>query len=208
VARTAQERTHRRTLIAKALYHCISKQGYANTSLKDIADRAGMSPSHVGYYFEDRAAILEYYALGLCEQIVGGFPDLVEPDTSTLADAIASYCFGEGQLNTAFLGVLQELSGLAVHDPRLREIKAEHATAWRKYLEAFFERAKPANELTPRKAAWLMHAILVGFDTNTLFDSSLGRESAHELFRGTLRALAGLEPNGMGSPADAREPAR
>lgn len=208
VARAEQERTDRRTLIAKALYQCISKQGYANTSLKDIADRAGMSPSHVGYYFDDRAAILEYYALGLCEQIVGGFPDLGEPDTSKLTDAIASFCFGEGQLNTAFLGVIQELSGLAVHDPRLREIKAEHATAWRKYLEAFFERAKPANGLAPRKAAWLVHAILVGFDTNTLFDRSLSREAAHELFRGTLRALVGLEKSGMGGLADAREQAR
>jgi len=139
-ASRTSERAGRRSAIAEALYQCISKKGYANTSLKDIADRAGMSSSHVGYYFDDRSAILEYFASSLCEQIVGGFPDLDEPDASKLADAIATYCFGDGQLNAAFLGVIQELSGLAVHDPRLREIKTEHATAWRKYLEAFFER--------------------------------------------------------------------
>jgi len=202
VARSASERADRRSVIAKALYQCISKQGYANTTLKDIADCAGMSPSHVGYYFDDRAAILECVALSLYEQIVEGFPDLGEPDLSKLADAIAIYCFGDGELNTTFLGVLQEISGLAVHDPRLREIITEYVTAWREYLEAFFERAKPTGGLTPHKAAWLAHAMLVGFEASTCFDPSSCRESAHELFRKTLSVLAGLEPKNRDMPSN------
>jgi AcrR family transcriptional regulator len=193
VARAAEQRTDRRAQIARALYDCISKQGYANTSLRDIAARAGMSPSHVGYYFDDQAAILEYYVLGLCERIVGSFPDLREPDPQRLIDAVASFCFGEGQLNSDFLGVVQEISGLAVHDPRLHEIKASHAEAWRRYLEEFFERVSPVSGMKPREAAWLAHALIVGFDTNSLFDRTLPREAAHALFRDTLRALTGTE---------------
>jgi len=191
VARAAEPRADRRAKIAKALYACMSKRGYANTSLKDIAEAAGMTPSHVGYYFDDQAAILEYYAADLCERIVASFPDLDESDPGRLADAIARFCFGEGQLNTAFLGVIQELSGLAVHDARLYEIKREHASAWRAYLEQFFALAKPRNGRIPREAAWLAHAMLVGLDTNTLFDRGLSRETAHELFRRELRTLAG-----------------
>jgi AcrR family transcriptional regulator len=195
MARAAEQRADRRAEIAKALYACMSKRGYANTRLKDIADAAGMTPSHVGYYFDDQAAILEYYAGDLCERIVSGFPDLDEPDPARLTDTIAAFCFGEGQLNTAFLGVIQELSGLAVHDARLHQIKREHAAAWRTYLGAFFARVKPRDGLTPREAAWLAHAMLVGFDTNTLFDRGLSRETAHQLFRRELRALAGV-PDG------------
>ena len=192
MARAAEPRVDRRAEIAKALYACMSKRGYANTRLKDIADAAGMTPSHVGYYFDDQAAILEYYATQLCERIVGSFPELDGADPGQLADAIARFCFSEGQLNTAFLGVIQELSGLAVHDARLHQIKREHAAAWRTYLEKFFELARPRNGLSPREAAWLAHAMLVGFDTNTLFDRGLSRETAHELFRRELRALAGV----------------
>jgi AcrR family transcriptional regulator len=192
MARAAEPRTDRRAKIAKALYACMSKRGYANTSLKDIAEAAGMTPSHVGYYFDDQAAILEYYATDLCERIISSFPDLDEADPARLVDTIARFCFGEGQLNTDFLGVIQELSGLAVHDARLYEIKREHASAWRSYLEQFFELVEPRNGLTPREAAWLAHAMLVGFDTNSLFDRGLSRETAHELFRRELRALAGF----------------
>ena len=151
-----------------------------------------MSASHVSYYFDNKAAILEYYSVGLCEQMLAELPDLAEPDTERMADAIASFCFGRGQLNTAFLGVIQEISGLAVHDQELRKIKTAHATAWRKYFETFFGRVEPTNGLAPREAAMLAHAMLVGLDTNTLFDRGLSREHAHRLFRRTLRSLAGL----------------
>lgn len=193
MARAAEPKIDRRAAIAKALYDCISKQGYASTSLTDVADQAKMSPSHVGYYFDNKAAILEYYSVGLCERILDGLPDLEEGDAERLADGIASFCFGGGQLNTAFLGVIQEISGLAVHDARLLKIKSDHATAWRQYFEAFFERTAPSHGLTPGEAARLAHAMLVGLDTNTLFDRGLSRETAQELFHRALRALAGLD---------------
>jgi AcrR family transcriptional regulator len=191
MARAAEPRGDRRAEIARALYLCMSKRGYANTTLKDIADAAGMTPSHVGYYFDDQAAILEHYALGLCERIVDGFPDLSEPDPERLIDAVVEFCFGERQLNSEFLGVIQELAGLAVHDARLNRIKTEHAAAWRRYLEALFQRLGKRG-LVPRDAAWIAHALVVGLDTNSLFDRTLTREAARELFRGALRSLAGL----------------
>lgn len=192
MARAAPPRGDRRNLIATALYRCIARQGFANTTLKDIADQAEMSPSHVGYYFDDKAAILEHYALSICEQNLAELPDLGEPDLDRLIDAITNFCLGERQMSTGLLGVIQELSGLAVHDARLFEIKSSHSTAWREYLEAFFQRTEPANRLSAREAAWLAHAMLIGLNTNTLFDRALDRKVAHELFRRALRVLAGL----------------
>ena len=70
MARAAEPKIDRRAVIARALYDCICSQGYASTTLTDIADRAKMSPSHVGYYFDNKAAILEYYSVELCEQML------------------------------------------------------------------------------------------------------------------------------------------
>ena len=193
VAKAAPPRTDRRTLIAKALYDCIAEKGYANTTLADIAERAGMSPSHVGYYFDNKAAILEYYAGWLYEKVGDRLPSLRESDPEALVDRLASFRFGEGQMSTRFLGVIQEFSGLAVHDDRFHEIKSAHVTDWQKYFERFFERVSPGAGLTPREAGALAHAVAVGLDTNTLFDPDLSREEARLLFRRALRMLAGLD---------------
>jgi AcrR family transcriptional regulator len=205
VARAATTRTDRRATISRALYSCIIERGYANTTLKDIADRAGMTPSHVGYYFDDQAAILVFYTRGLCERIVAGFPTL-DPQHSPdrLIDDVVGFCFGEGQPNTEFLGVVQELSGLAVHDEVLREIKSQHTEHWQRFLETLFDTIPPTGGLSSGAASQVAHALLVGLDTNTLFDPTLTRATAQELFRDTLRTLAGLDA----LPANRRLPNR
>lgn len=190
--RAAPQRDDRRGRISRALYYCIGERGYANTTLKDIADRAGMSPSHVGYYFDNKAAILEYYAAAICHQNLAALPDPKEPNLETRIDALADFCLGSGQMNTALLGVIQELTGLAVHEERLHDIKAHHARAWREHLEIFFDDVPVRAGLSRADLARLAHAILVGLNTNTLFDPGVGREQAHEIFRQALFELTGV----------------
>lgn len=201
MARAAQRRPDRRREIAEALNQCISEQGYANTTLKDLADRAGLSPSHVGYYFDNKAAALRYYAELICEQNLVALPDLGARDLDGLLDELADFCLGPGRTSTRLLGVNLELAGLAVHDPALHEIKARHTEVWRAYLERLFRRAPPAGDVSPREAAYLAHALLVGLHTNTLFDSELERGQALNLLRRTLRQLTGLPlPHGTRAP--------
>jgi AcrR family transcriptional regulator len=204
VAKAAPPRTDRREQIARALYDCIAEKGYANTTLADIADRAGMTPSHVGYYFDNKAAILEYYAGWLYDKVGGRLPGLRDSDPEALIDRIASFRFGEGQMSTRFLGVIQEFSGLAVHDDRFHEIKSAHVADWQKYFERLFERVPPGDGLSPREAGSLAHALAVGLDTNTLFDPHLSREEARLLFRRALRMLAGLDNDHATEPEGGR----
>lgn len=194
MARASATRTDRRHAISRALYSCITEQGYANTTLTDIAARAEMTPSHVGYYFDDKAAILVHYARDLCERIVAGFPSL-DPERSSgrLIDEVVAFCFGAGQPNTEFLGVVQELSGLAVHDEALREIKSQHTQHWQRFLQTLFDTITPVAGLDARDASRISHALLAGLDTNTVFDPTLTRATAQQLFRDTLRTLAGLD---------------
>jgi AcrR family transcriptional regulator len=47
-----EQNKERRGKILQALHRCISKRGFSRSSLTDIAIEAGMSPSHIRYYFE------------------------------------------------------------------------------------------------------------------------------------------------------------
>src|SRR3974377_650880 len=58
-ATAASRGDKRRRGIFQALHDCVIAQGYAKTTLADIARAAGMSPSHLLYYFPGRDAILE-----------------------------------------------------------------------------------------------------------------------------------------------------
>jgi hypothetical protein len=148
-----------------------------------------MTPSHVAYYFENKASILEYYSAAICRRNTAEFPDLGEPDLNRLLDQIATFCMGEGRMSIGLLGVIQELTGLAVHDPILHSIKAEHTVVWREYFKAFFDRVSPIPGLSSRNAAHLAHAMLIGLNTNALFGGDLDPETARQLFRNTLQAL-------------------
>ena len=50
----------RRSRILRALHDCVIEKGYAKTTLADVARVAGMSSSHLLYYFRGKDAILEY----------------------------------------------------------------------------------------------------------------------------------------------------
>src|ERR1700722_13253130 len=56
----------RRADIVDALRRRIIEKGYAQTSLADIATAAGISPSHLLYYFPNKEAVLEE----LCDQVL------------------------------------------------------------------------------------------------------------------------------------------
>ena len=52
---------NRRESILEAFHDCILKKGYAKTTLRDVARTAGMTASHLLYYFAGKDAILEHY---------------------------------------------------------------------------------------------------------------------------------------------------
>ena len=48
-------------MILDALHDCVIKKGYAKTTLADIADTAGMYPSHLLYYYNGKEAVLHHF---------------------------------------------------------------------------------------------------------------------------------------------------
>ena len=50
----------RRQRILNAFHDCIIRQGYGKTTLRDVAGEAGMTASHLLYYFSGKDAILDF----------------------------------------------------------------------------------------------------------------------------------------------------
>jgi len=193
MAKAAPIKPDRRDRISRALYQCISKKGFANTSLKDIAEKAEMSSSHLRYYFDNKHAILAYYAEGICLQNREGLPALKTQSPSHLIEALAAFCLGPGQMNIELSGVIQEIAGLAVHDQRLQTIKSQHSSDWHDYLCAFFKTVQTRPGLNSETAAWQLHATIVGLNTNLVYDGSLNQQQAHQLLVNTIYFLSGLK---------------
>jgi len=51
------EKTSQADIILYAAYNCIATKGYANTSLRDIADNAGVVLSQLNYYYKNKEGL-------------------------------------------------------------------------------------------------------------------------------------------------------
>ena len=191
MAKAVATKPDRRSIISNALFRTMGRKGYAHSSLKDIALEANMTPSHIRYYFDNKAAILEYLATSICHQTLEGFPDLETADKTSLIANLTSFCLGPGQMSINLLGAIQEITGLAVHDKTLFKIKSQHAKHWHGYLEHFFKKINCRKGLDPETAAWQLHASILGLNTNLVFDGSLKRAQAYDLLHAQILFLAG-----------------
>lgn len=79
-ARKSAKRDEKKRQIAESALEALKELGYANTSLRDIAEKSDMSLGMLHYYFEDRSDLIIY-----CVQVYK--EDFVARITSALASA-------------------------------------------------------------------------------------------------------------------------
>lgn len=151
----------RETIIKKA-DELFREQGYAATSIKQIAKAAGCTTAALYYYFEEgKSQILREVALSVSADVVRIFESVTEP--ASLEDLL-------DQIGTAIArtmpDVLKRINWISAELSRLdqkermhihvQQRKLQHAI--RKKLERFIEDEEEANEL-----AWLMFCAYIGY---------------------------------------------
>ena len=151
----------RETIIKKA-DALFREQGYAATSIKQIAKAAGCTTAALYYYFEDgKSQILREVALSVSADVVRIFESVTEP--ASLEDLL-------DQIGTAIArtmpDVLKRIHWMSAELSRLdqkervhihlQQRKLQHAI--RKQLQRFIEDEEEANEL-----AWLMFCAYLGY---------------------------------------------
>jgi len=178
----------RRRKIFRALHDCIIETGYSKTTLADIAGRAGMTPSHLLYYFQGKERILEEYFADVAEWFLRRVDEISrEPSDRRLA-LLTGLWFGDSERAYADIGFMLECFGEAVHDGAMRETKASFDRACKDYLEHMLFDEAPLGA-DAREAAELSYALLIGLRNSVYFDKTLSLGSASTMFCSAIRDL-------------------
>jgi len=176
--------------IMQALHRCIRRKGYAFTSLRDLAEEAGMSASHIRYYFDGKDVVLEYYLEQFIQIVRNDLEEIAALPLERRITAIADRFFGE-RVSRDRISVLFEIFGIAIHNKRMHALKASHDD---QVLQIIRATLKDASEdgASVEDDAIVLHALLVGLSTNMLFNSDQSLAIGRRLFLVTFRRMAGL----------------
>jgi AcrR family transcriptional regulator len=52
------DKTSQAQKILQTAFHCLSRKGYANVSMRDIADEAGVALSQLHYYYKSKEGFI------------------------------------------------------------------------------------------------------------------------------------------------------
>jgi AcrR family transcriptional regulator len=182
----------RRAQIAEALNACIGKQGYAATSLTDIAVAAGMSPSHLRYFFVTKEGILEFYFERLCDEIIAAIMHIPRTTPEDWLDRFAAYIIGTPRVNREAMGAMIEIFGVALHHPTLAVAKERFDNFIRRVFLDFFLWAGTARGIDANMAAYAGWSLEVGMKLNALFQRDFSHEMAGTIFLTEMRRMAGM----------------
>jgi AcrR family transcriptional regulator len=168
--------------IVRAAVRVLARQGYANTSLMDIAKEAGMSKGAVHYHFPTKEALMRVVLRTACEEvanrtlqawITGGNP------FESLRSSMRELWRARAELSDD-ASVFVDLLAQSFHDHKLREPLAEYyrfATQQvnehiKENLEKVGLESKLPIEILPR----ILHALLDGLLMQQIVDP----EAVHE----------------------------
>jgi AcrR family transcriptional regulator len=177
--------------IMQALHRCIRRNGYAFTSLRDLAEEADMSASHVRYYFDGKDVVLEYYLEHFIQIVRNDLDEIAGLPVDKRIIAIADRFFGE-RVTRDRISVLFEIFGIAIHNKRLHALKVAHDEQVLMIIQRTLAEAVGRPEAQVEDDAIALHALLVGLSTNMLFDADQTLAKGRQLFLQNFQRLAGL----------------
>jgi AcrR family transcriptional regulator len=191
LADAASSRDRRGTIVL-ALYRCMTKKGYAATTLCDIAEEAGMSSSHLLYYYPGKEAILEAFFKAVTKRIENDMSALQDRAPAEQIEAIADLFLSPKGLRKADQGVMLDLYGQAVQNRAMRRIKVAHDRRVKDVFVRLFAQLAGFNAASSEDAAQIAYATLVGLRANSFYDAQLSATHANRLFKEALLRLAGM----------------
>jgi AcrR family transcriptional regulator len=182
----------RRPEIVAALYRAMLRKGFSGTSLTDLAKGAGMSVSHLLYYFSSKEEVLQALAVA----VIRGTWETIEASRNRPPEeqcrALADYNFTGPGASPIYRAIVLELMAVSVHDKRLWQISRANARIFRRHLTDIFRNSPRMPGLDADDAGLIAGALWMGLFVNTRFEPDLNRSRAHRLFLQMMLQLAGL----------------
>jgi AcrR family transcriptional regulator len=201
----ASKADSRREAILGALRRCVVEKGYASTSLNDLAKEAGMSPSHLLYYYPGKEAALEDLYREISARMLSDVAAHGEEPPEEQCHALADYLFAGHGLPRSEQGVFMELITQALHNPKIEEIRDQYTVAMLAHLENIFGRCPRLPGLSSEDAAVLASSVWMGLVTVACFHKPLNPSRTRRLFRQALLHIAGLDQTAAQRSNDATD---
>lgn len=132
-----------RTRVLDAFVELVSERGLANTSMRDVAERAGVSKTTLYTRWPDRRAMI---ADGFAHVTTPVPPLGEEPTFSQMLDSIVAPLV-ESEVSVIRRQVYAELLAAARFDPAIRAVADERRERWRAVLEKTIDLGKASGEV-------------------------------------------------------------
>ena len=187
----------RRRKIFRSLHDCIEVEGYVNTSLQDIANRAEMSASHLCYYFSGKDAILLEYFESVSARILEQVEALNKGTPQEQIEALADFWFKGKARSRKEIGIMLECFGVAVNHEALCQAKNRFDETCKSFLITLFDDAPSVLGQSSRDAAEVCYALTIGLRSSVYFDKGVGLEDAHRIFLQTMLPMCGVGAEGQ-----------
>jgi len=184
----------RRKAILRALHGCVISKGYAKTTLADVAEAAGMYPSHLLYYFNGKEAILEQYFQDVADKISVRLKAFASESPEQQIELLANLFFAGEGIKKSEIGFMLECFGVAVNDSVMREVKAEFDRQCKLHLLTLFEHSPQRIMREARDCAEIAYAMLIGLRAAVYFDQDSSLPDAYRLFHTAVSHMAGYRP--------------
>lgn len=140
----------RREQMLQAALEVISARGYADTRIADVADRAGVSPALVIYYFKTKDQLLTeairhyedtWYAVG--QERMAGLPSAA----ARLEEFVAMSCLAEAEPDPASSSQLWlDFWAQAARNPEVAGVRQKSDERWREVIGALVLEGQEAGE--------------------------------------------------------------
>jgi len=180
----------RRRAIVKALRGLILTKGYAETSLSDLSQAAGMSVSHILYYFESKESVLEELCRNLASRLVAEITskrdDPPELRLANLADYIFAGTSEEHRLTVEMLAV-------SMHHAKIRKIISDLNRELTAHLTRLFQQVSRPSGISAEDSAECARAVLTGLLNNSQFAPRLDQRHARRVYQQSLLNILGVD---------------
>jgi AcrR family transcriptional regulator len=181
-----------RALLLAAAGDLLGQEGYAATSMRAVADRAGARLSLVHYHFGSKRGLLLAVLEDFTEQLLDRQRTMFSDDRSFAEQWRTSCDYLREDIRSGYVRILWELWAAGLADPELAERWRATQRSWRDLIEARLQRLQTERgvelPMRPRALATLIGNLFEGAEIEIL--TGISEDEAPHLE--ALEACAGL----------------
>jgi AcrR family transcriptional regulator len=181
-----------RALLLAAAGDLLGQEGYAATSMRAVADRAGARLSLVHYHFGSKRGLLLAVLEDFTEQLLDRQRTMFSDDRSFAEQWRTSCDYLREDIRSGYVRILWELWAAGLADPELAERWRATQRSWRDLIEARLQRLQTERgvelPMRPRALATLIGNLFEGAEIEIL--TGVSEDEAPHLE--ALEACAGL----------------